>query len=69
MGNFTVPVKLRSPGYPLRHSPPFHRYHWDISIPGGTIAELVFPEYDVVHYGAYTSMPGIHLIATDINDI
>uniref|UniRef100_T1JII4 CUB domain-containing protein n=1 Tax=Strigamia maritima TaxID=126957 RepID=T1JII4_STRMM len=60
--NFTAPAKLASPGFPRYYPRPFHRYHWDVTIPENKNIEIVFPTYDVVHYGAYLSVPGCETV-------
>ncbi|XP_054166072.1 uncharacterized protein LOC128963584 [Oppia nitens] len=56
-GIFIAPVTIESPGYPLNYPPPFYRYKWRVIIGEQQIIELVFPYYDVIHYGAYNSVP------------
>ncbi|KFM82221.1 Neurexin-4, partial [Stegodyphus mimosarum] len=65
MGIFKAPYKLTTPGYnEEKYPPPFHRYTWTIKIPEGETMELVFPEYDVVHYGSYNAVPDCRSVVT-----
>ncbi|XP_075748630.1 uncharacterized protein LOC119172579 isoform X1 [Rhipicephalus microplus] len=57
-GSFVAPVTITSSGYPSSYPPPFHRYLWTVSVEAGDAMELVFLEYDVLHWGAYTAVPG-----------
>ncbi|RWS29721.1 relaxin receptor-like protein [Leptotrombidium deliense] len=57
-GSFVAPITITSPGLPDSYPPPFHKYTWQIKILTKDIIELVFPLYDVIHYGAYNSVPG-----------
>lgn len=57
-GSFVAPVTITSAGYPSSYPPPFHRYLWTVSVEAGDAMELVFLEYDVLHWGAYTAVPG-----------
>lgn len=55
---FEAPVRITSPGYPKRYPSPFRRYQWNVRVQQGQFIELVFPVYDIVHFGAYNSVPG-----------
>ncbi|KAI2811304.1 hypothetical protein BLOT_002478 [Blomia tropicalis] len=67
LGNYTAPVTITSPYFPERYPPPFRIYEWDIYVSANDLIELVFPEYDIVHYGAYNSVPGCrHALEVDI---
>nr|XP_054927509.1 uncharacterized protein LOC126532264 isoform X3 [Dermacentor andersoni] len=57
-GSFVAPVTITSSGYPSSYPPPFHRYLWTVSVEPGDVMELVFLEYDVLHWGAYAAVPG-----------
>lgn len=57
MGLFQAPVTITSPNYPHSYPPPFHRYKWRVKIDPGEITELVFPDYNVLYFGAYNSVP------------
>lgn len=60
-----APTTLNSPGYEEgKYPPPFHRYTWTVKIPEGETMELVFPEYDVVHYGSYSAVPECRSVVT-----
>jgi hypothetical protein len=62
MGSYEAPVSIKSPGYPELYPPAFHRYKWRINIKEGQIIELVFPYYDVIHFGAYNSVPNCRFV-------
>ena len=67
LGHFKAPVTITSPGYPIRYPPAFRRYEWIITVDEGQWIEMVFPEYDIIHYGAYVSVPGCrYAIEVDI---
>lgn len=57
-GSFVAPVTITSSGYPSAYPPPFHRYLWTVTIEAGSVMELIFLEYDVLHMGAYNAVPG-----------
>nr|XP_042905394.1 uncharacterized protein LOC107445139 [Parasteatoda tepidariorum] len=62
MNVLTAPVNFTSPGYNTekdksKYPPAFHRYTWTVKIPKGETMELVFSDYDVVHFGAYNTVP------------
>lgn len=57
-GQFQAPVTIVSPGYPFHYPPEFRRYQWLILVEQGQFIEMVFSEYNVVHYGSYVSVPG-----------
>lgn len=57
-GSFVAPVTITSSGYPSAYPPPFHRYLWTVAIEPGDVMELIFLEYDVLHWGAYNAVPG-----------
>lgn len=58
MGNFTAPATIYSPGYPHKYPPAFRHYEWRVLVGDNQPIELVFPEYDVIHHGAYNTVPG-----------
>lgn len=58
MGSSQAPTVISSPGYPDHYPPAFRIYEWQITVATGELIELVFPEYDVVHYGSYISVSG-----------
>ncbi|GIY23057.1 contactin-associated protein like 5-3 [Caerostris extrusa] len=65
MGVYKAPVTLTTPGYEIgSYPPPFYRYTWSVKIPEGETMELVFPEYDVVHFGSYNAVPGCRSVVT-----
>lgn len=65
MGVLKAPIKLTTPGYNEgKYPPPFHRYTWSVKIPEGETMELVFPDYDVVHYGSYNAVPECRSVVT-----
>ncbi|GIY78727.1 g-protein coupled receptor GRL101 [Caerostris darwini] len=65
MGVYKAPVTLTTPGYEVgSYPPPFYRYTWSVKIPEGETMELVFPEYDVVHFGSYNAVPGCRSVVT-----
>ena len=67
MGVKQAPTTIFSPGYPERYPPAFRLYEWHITVQSGDLIELVFPEFDIVHYGAYNSVPGCrHALEIDI---
>lgn len=69
MGNYVAPIIIKSPGYPEHYPPEFHRYKWRVSIVEGDIIELVFPYFEVIHYGAYNAVPGcLHAVQVAISD-
>lgn len=55
---FDAPVRIESPGYPMSYPPAFRQYQWNVRVQQGQFIELVFPVYDIVHFGAYNSVPG-----------
>ena len=61
-GTLRAPVTIRSPGYPDTYPSPFHRFKWRTIISDGEIMELVFPYFDIVHYGAYKSVPNCRFV-------
>lgn len=67
MGEKSAPTSILSPGYPTRYPPAFRLYEWHVTVAEGDLIELVFPEYDIVHYGAYNSVPGCrHALEIDV---
>ena len=67
MGVQQAPTVISSPGYPDHYPPPFRIYEWAITVEAGELIELVFPEYDIVHYGAYISVHGCrHALEIDV---
>lgn len=63
-GSFLAPVTITSSGYPSSYPPPFHRYLWTVTVEPGDVMELVFLEYDVLHWGAYTAVPGCRSVVS-----
>ncbi|CAL1283053.1 unnamed protein product [Larinioides sclopetarius] len=66
MGILTAPITLMTPHYGEKRSypPPFYNYTWTVEISENETMELLFPDYDVIHYGSYNSVPGCRHIVT-----
>ncbi|KAF7494181.1 Putative G-protein coupled receptor [Sarcoptes scabiei] len=67
MGEFEAPITITSPGFPHRYPSSFRRYEWSILVQKNQSIEMVFSEYDIIHYGSYISVPGCrHALEVDI---
>ncbi|XP_055924933.1 uncharacterized protein LOC129956919 isoform X2 [Argiope bruennichi] len=66
MENLRAPITLMTPHYGEKgaYPPPFYNYTWTVEIPENENMELLFPDYDVIHYGSYNSVPGCRHIVT-----
>ncbi|XP_035222301.1 neuropilin-2-like isoform X2 [Stegodyphus dumicola] len=65
MGVFRPPYQFTTPGFDNgMYPPPFYRYTWTIKASEYEVTELVFPEYDVVHYASYNAIPECRNVVT-----
>lgn len=62
MGNSLAPIIIYSPGYPNHYPSAFRHYEWKVLARENELIELVFPDYDILHYGAYNSVPGCRFV-------
>ncbi|XP_023216775.1 uncharacterized protein LOC111619306 isoform X2 [Centruroides sculpturatus] len=63
-GIHNAPAEITSPEFPSSYPPPFHKFTWKVIITAGDMIELTFPDYDVLHFGAYNSVPGCQDVVT-----
>ncbi|KFM71538.1 Neuropilin-1, partial [Stegodyphus mimosarum] len=65
MGVYRPPYQFTTPGYDGgKYPPPFYRYTWTIKTSKYEATELVFPQYDVVHYASYNAIPECRNVVT-----